>query len=150
MRNRGAGKRASQEQPNKPEETPNKRRNRKKERREGWGWEFILRKPGGIQSVSPAAHGSDNSWVKKTNPNYNHRVQAAKSNQNPRGPWFQRLCCERITLRTQVGKHSESHLDKGSFSTRIHREKNGGTAGWRRSPQQAWRCLITVSKTLAN
>ena len=32
-----------------------------------------------------------------------------------------------ITLRTQVGKCSETHLDKGSFDIVIHKEMNEGT-----------------------
>ena len=31
----------------------------------GPAWGFILRKPGGILSVSPAAYGSVDSWVKQ-------------------------------------------------------------------------------------
>ena len=49
-----------------------------------------------------------------------------------------------ITLRTQVGKHSDTHLVTGSSSIRAHKESNEGRTR-RLSQQQYLKCLQNCS-----
>ena len=72
----------------------------------GWGSGFILRKPGGTWSVSPAAYGSVDSWVKQNKPNHNPRTQDAEPTWDTRR--LQRLSCERINPRgsESTAKHT--------------------------------------------